>query len=665
MTPSPTPHRLGSKPSLDAVRAPYLDQLFRSWQRCLEDYHLKPSEASEPALVATHDLQQRLQQHSDVIACAHDEMEALFQLLSDAKCAVVLTDSDGVILHMVTSTEFAQQGHPLGLRIGGAWNERAAGTNGMGTCLATQRPIVVHREDHFFNRLSQFTCTAVPMIDPLGDMVGVLDITSLSPLMQPTQLKLLELTVQLIENRLLACRYKDCYMVRFHTQSERLFTQFEGRLAVNETGQVLAANRQAWKALGFQSLATMRHQRLEDIFQSSLPSMLQSSAEAHFHPVQRSQTGPQSLFHVVAQQPFRAKTKQQMTPQWASEGASLSPAYCIQDTRLIGQLSTACRVMSLKTPLLLSGETGSGKEVFAKTVHSRSPCAQGPFVAINCASLPANLIEAELFGYRAGAFTGAQVGGRQGKILQAHQGTLFLDEIADMPLDLQARLLRVLDEKQVHPLGTDKKFAVEFQLISASHQHLPDLVRQHRFREDLYYRLLGIELRLSPLREREDKRALIHHIMQAEGHESAQLSLEAEQTLMRYPWPGNLRELRHVMRSAAALADGHLITLEHLTCLTERMAQLQWADMSTPPSTATKQPLSENGWTQEKTSAGVTPDPLSHLSQERLIERQTLLRTIETQHWNLSRVAQIMGISRNTLYRKIRKLRINLKGSKR
>ena len=339
----------------------------------------------------------------------------------------------------------------------------------------------------------------------------------------------------------------------------------------------------------------------------------------------------------------------------------MTQTFCIQDARLISQLSTACRVITLQTPILLCGETGSGKEVFAKTVHQRSPNARGPFVAINCASLPASLIEAELFGYRAGAFTGAQRGGRPGKILQAHQGTLFLDEIADMPLDLQARLLRVLDDKKVHPLGTDQSFPVEFQLISASHQHLPDLVRHHRFRADLYYRLLGIEMRLSPLRDREDKNALIHHILQAEGHGAKRLTVDAEQTLMAYPWPGNLRELRHVMRTAVALADGGLITTDHLAGLSERMHK---EALFGTTSTAQKDPsksLSQNLLPQKNKTAEVTTEPQVHLSPARVIERAALLHCIEAQRWNLSQVAHELGVSRNTLYRKIHKLRIDLR----
>jgi len=237
------------------------------------------------------------------------------------------------------------------------------------------------------------------------------------------------------------------------------------------------------------------------------------------------------------------------------------------DPRLMGHWQTACKVIKKGIPVLLHGETGSGKEVFARLVHEHSPHASGEFVAVNCASIPESLIEAELFGYRAGAFTGAQRSGRRGKVLQADKGTLFLDEIGDMPLDLQARLLRVLDERRVTPLGSEEAQDVSFQLLSASHRDLAELVAQGRFREDLYYRLNGIELSLPALRERSDRRALILGILAEEAGDEVRLSAEADALLMGYAWPGNVRQLRHVLRTAVALMDGVMVLLEHLPFL--------------------------------------------------------------------------------------------------
>jgi len=284
--------------------------------------------------------------------------------------------------------------------------------------------------------------------------------------------------------------------------------------------------------------------------------------------------------------------------------------------------------------------------VFARATHDASPHADGAFVAVNCASLPETLIESELFGYRAGAFTGAQRSGRRGKILQADGGTLFLDEIADMPLDLQARLLRVLDERQVTPLGTEDIHPVDFQLISGSHQNLPALVREGRFREDLYYRLAGIELEIPSLRERSDRRELIHDVLKSEGGSQAHLSADAERLLMDYPWPGNIRQLRHVLRSAAALADGRPITREHVPSLLS------------PAPAAARVPV-RTAAEDEDADPDELPLPLK-LNPIQANERTVLIRLLKQHRWNVSNVAKALDVSRNTLYRKLHKLHIEV-----
>jgi transcriptional regulator of acetoin/glycerol metabolism len=285
------------------------------------------------------------------------------------------------------------------------------------------------------------------------------------------------------------------------------------------------------------------------------------------------------------------------------------------------------------TPLLLFAETGAGKEVFARAVHACGNRATGPFVAINCASLPDTLIEAELFGYRAGAFTGAEKGGRRGKIAQADGGTLFLDEIGDMPLLLQARLLRVLDERMVTPLGTDEARPVDFQLISASHRNLAQMADDGTFRQDLYYRLAGIELQIPPLRERTDRAEIIRNLLLEEGRPDAALSPAAWDLLLRHPWPGNVRQLHHVLRSAVALAGGASLGVEHF-------ASVSGSAAAAPAGLA----------------ASVPQEPL--LSPQDAEERQSLLNVLEAQRWNVSHVAKSLGVSRNTLYRRMHRLRI-------
>jgi transcriptional regulator of acetoin/glycerol metabolism len=660
---------------LDVVRSGFHEQsndvVMRSWGRCLNEYLLHPAKPREPSVLACVALEERCARHADVIDCARYEMTTLYQQLADNESAVVLTDTEGVILHMVSSSEFAAEVGPLGLRAGGIWSETAAGTNGMGTCLAAASPVSVRRDDHFFTQFTQLTCSAVPVFDPSGQIVAALDVSSRSSLMQQHLLVLLGMTARMIENRLIDLRFRSAHPLHFHSRPELVYTLHEGKLAVGDDGCILAANRSALFQLGLQSMDEIRARRIEDVFQTSLAEMLSRSASSSFHPVVTYRANAALRFFAVARRPatdadMPGGESRPGLPTLAPPSRSSARIAHVRsvplavpgftDPRVTAQLETARRVIGRRTPVLLCGETGSGKEVFARALHEASPHAAGEFVAVNCASLPENLIESELFGYRAGAFTGAQRTGRRGKILQADGGTLFLDEIADMPLELQARLLRVLDERRVTPLGTEDSHAVDFQLVSASHRHLATLVREGRFREDLYYRLAGIEMQLPPLRERSDKRELIAAVLASEGGADATLSPEAERLLMEHPWPGNIRQLGHVLRSAAALADGNHITREHLPSLGVNLSPLH-ARASGHAAHAGANDTTPAAF--DDAGAGHPPCSVK-LNPIQANERQVLLQMLEQHRWNVSNVAKALDVSRNTLYRKLHKLRIEV-----
>jgi transcriptional regulator of acetoin/glycerol metabolism len=642
---------------IDVVRGGVLhvtsDAVAHSWARCIQQHGLDPSQARRPPVLGSTDLPTRQRRMAAVIDCARYEMTTLYQQLGDPELAVVLTDTDGVILHMVTSQEFERLAQPLGLEIGAVWSEAEVGTNGMGTCVVEAGPVVVQQADHFLSQYTGLTCSAVPIYDPAGQMTAVLDVSSRSVQPQKHLLLLLGMTARMIENRLIDLRFRDAHPIHFHSRPEFVYTLHEGKLVVDDSGRVLAANRSALVQLEM-SHGELRGAKLEQIFQTTLDDMLERSQRAAFHPIVTYRTNAAHRFFAVARLPAgeengAAKPAIPARPRLIAPPGPANavpvprasralpgpvlPAATFGDPRLLAHLATAKRVVAGGTPLLLRAETGAGKEVFARAVHNAGNRADGPFVAINCASLPETLIEAELFGYRAGAFTGAEKGGRRGKIVQSDGGTLFLDEIGDMPLPLQARLLRVLDERMVTPLGTDEVRPVDFLLISASHRNLAEMVAEGSFREDLYYRLAGIELQLPPLRERTDRAEIIRNLLVGEGRADAAITPAAWDLLLRHPWPGNLRQLHHVLRSAVALAAGAPLGLEHFPSLALVPVQ---ASLPVAP------PLAE---------ATQLPPQLAQ-------ERQSLLSLLEAQRWNVSHVAKSLGVSRNTLYRRMHKLLI-------
>ena len=283
-------------------------------------------------------------------------------------------------------------------------------------------------------------------------------------------------------------------------------------------------------------------------------------------------------------------------------------------------------------PILVHAETGVGKEVFVKALHNASSRAKQALIAVNCAAIPADLVESELFGYEKGAFTGANQKGSVGLIRKAHKGTLFLDEIGDMPLRVQARLLRVLQERCVQPLGSSELYPVDIRLISATNRSLRQDVDAGLFRQDLYYRISGLNLELPPLRERTDKAAMVQRIWEyhRESHQWAAPSAEVMALFEHHPWPGNLRQLSSVLQIALAMADDQPIRPEHLP--DDFFADLQQGHaedrLNGPSALPTTTP----------TMAG----------------DDDLAAQFEACKGNISSLAKHLGVSRNTLYKRLR-----------
>ncbi|AQH00538.1 sigma-54-dependent Fis family transcriptional regulator [Burkholderia sp. KK1] len=644
------------------------DSVAQSWLRCLTEFRLDPARFVMPPVLTQHELTERREAASDLIACSKLEMTTLYQQLADPELAVVLVDADGVIVHQVSSVPFGEAVAADGLRVGALWSEREAGTNGMGTCLVERECIAVCQHEHFYPRYTSLTCSAAPIFDERGGVAGVLDVTSRSKLLQQHSLVLVGMSRQMIENRLIDARYRHANMIHFHSRPEFVGTLHAGKLAVSDEGVVLAASRSALFQLDLRSPAELCGKRIEEAFNATLEDMIARSIRGSFHPVTVYSAKANSRFFLIAQTPreaangatrilmndpsasARPKPAARKDTREAPSAGRLDKLSHLEfgDPRMASQIQLAARVIQRKIPIILRGQTGTGKEVFANALHSISPNGGGAFVAVNCASLPENLIESELFGYRAGAFTGAQREGRRGKIVQANGGTLFLDEIGDMPLALQARLLRVLEEHEVTPLGAETTVKVDFQLISASHRNLAELVQTGMFREDLYYRLNGIEINLPPLRERADALALIGHILETESDEPPTLSAEARQALLSYPWPGNIRQLRHVLQMAIALCDGPEIRCAHLPPDIVNGA----APTAQTPARATAAPVQPPHLADDADT--------SALNAIQVKERETVLQLLDEHRWNVSNVAKVLGISRNTLYRKMHRLHIRL-----
>lgn len=596
--------------------------IVRSWQRCLEDYHLDPAQTIAPTVLEQGRILEGRERLQQVLKIAGHEMNSLHQQLSGAGHAVLLTDARGVILNCVTAPSERKVFEQAGLWLGADWSEAREGTNGIGTCLVERQALTIHQDEHFRGRHTGLTCSASPVFDPQGELLAVLDVSSArheaSRQSQFHTMALVNLSAKIIENSYFLGHFENQWLLRFHLQAESVGLFSEGMLAFDGDGVICAVNQSALNLLGHVR-GSLLGQLIDSVFDCSPDELFaratpQATASWPLH----TRDG-RRLFAALRGQPRHspAPITVKVEPQRPRQSG-----ICLGDEALQVDFRRALRVFERDVPLLINGETGSGKEAFAKAVHQASLRSSKPFVALNCASIPESLIESELFGYRGGSFTGARKEGMQGKLQQADGGTLFLDEIGDMPLALQTRLLRVLEDRLVVPIGGEP-MAVNVRIISATHRNLQERVADGSFREDLYYRLNGLEVALPALRERTDKSQLLDFLLAEEaGEQQLQISHGAREALLNFPWPGNVRQLRNVLRTLAALCENDVIQFDDLPA-TVRLA----------PSRA--------------------PEPCEHPLED--AEKQALLLALELHRWHMTHTALQLGVSRNTLYRKLRK----------
>jgi sigma-54 dependent transcriptional regulator, acetoin dehydrogenase operon transcriptional activator AcoR len=628
----------------------------RSWYRCLREYRIEPSAPRQNTVLNSHALKELQQRMGELLPVARAEMESLYEQIAGSGFAVILSDTQGAVLTTITDPALQREFRQAGLTLGALWDERHEGTNGIGTCLAEGCPVTVHREEHFRGYNLSLSCSGAPILDPHGSIIAVLDASTAnssdSRLIQRHTMALVNMSAHLISRWNFLNEFSQSWILRFHSRPEFVGLLHEALVAMDGAGNILALNESALLQLGCSNRKLLVGESIEKFFQFDFATL---ERRAQFEPstiwpVRDLAHGRR--FFAIARAPLRpaARTLELAAPNPAPETAEgvqqgRGQHHVGEDAQMRKNLTFGRQLFAKQVPILLQGATGTGKEAFAKALHHSGLWFDKPFVTVNCAAIPESLIESELFGYTRGAFTGAVKEGRVGKILQSNGGTLFLDEIGDMPLMLQTRLLRVIEEREVVPLGSDQAIPVTLHVISATHRDIRQMIQDGDFREDLYYRLNGITLHLPLLRDRSDKAELIRTLLQEENsdQESIEIAEDAFQKLLDYSWPGNIRQLRNALRTASALCRDGIIRLSNLP---QEIFHTESRTL-TPP-TAAGNP---------EAAAATMNLPSAAL---RDAECAALLRELERMHWNISRTAQALGISRNTLYRKIHKHNIVL-----
>jgi sigma-54 dependent transcriptional regulator, acetoin dehydrogenase operon transcriptional activator AcoR len=627
----------------------------RSWHRCLREYGIEPSAPRQSTILNPQSVKELQERLGELLPVARAEMESLYEQIAGSGFAVILADTQGAVLSTITDPTLQREFRHAGLSLGALWDERHEGTNGIGTCLAEAGPVTVHREEHFRGYNLSLSCSAAPILDPHGGIMAVLDASTAnssdSRLIQRHTMALVNMSAHLISRWNFLSEYSQSWILRFHSRPEFVGLLHEALMAIDDNGNILAVNESALVQLGCSTRGALVGESIGKFFQFNFVALEQRAKfePSAIWPVRDLAHGRR--FFAIARAPLRnvGRSAELALPNQtglAAEPVAREREHVGEDMQMRKNLACARQLFAKQVPILLHGATGTGKEAFAKSLHHSGLWSDKPFVTVNCAAIPESLIESELFGYTRGAFTGAAKEGRTGKILQSNGGTLFLDEIGDMPLMLQTRLLRVIEEREVVPLGSDQAVPVNLHVISATHRDVHQMIQEGQFREDLYYRLNGVTLHLPLLRDRGDKVDLIRTLLREEnsGQDCVKIDEEAFRKLMEYSWPGNIRQLRNALRTASALCRDGIIRASNLP-----QEILDTEPRPAPPATVTGNADAGNAALENSPSAAL-----------REAECAALLRELERMRWNISRTAQTLGISRNTLYRKIHKHRILL-----
>lgn len=621
------------------------EAIARSWRRCAE-IGLPAKRSPDLEHLAERALAERRERNRLLLTQALPEIESLYEQIANTHSTVLLADDQGLILHSLGDTDFIAKAKRVALEPGAFWNEENQGTNAIGTALVERAPVTVHGSEHYCESNQFLACSAVPILEPCGNALGILDVSGDYRSRQMHTIALVRMSARLIENRLLATRYSDEVVLHFHARPELVGTLGEGIAVFSAAGELLAANRNGQVQLGVDLYAGGRHHfaglfalpfgvmlgQARRNIQDTLPLVLQNGVRLHARVCVGAALGPGGL--AVPGSDIGRKgvvSKRDHKSQITLDVLDLGDA-CMGTA-----IAKARKALGKDLPVLIEGETGVGKELFATAIHNSGLRCDKPLVTVNCAAIPENLIEAELFGYEEGAFTGARRKGAIGKIRQAHGGTLFLDEIGDMPLPLQAHLLRVLQEREVTPLGSAKSYPVDILVISATNRRLREEVAAGTFRSDLYYRLNGLLIRLPALRERTDMEQLVRCILLSESeNRPPEIAPDVLGIFRRHPWPGNVRQLHNVLHMALVMRDLEpFIRREHLP--EDFLDEWEEAEAGEP--------------------AFLAPAPEKPARRSlKAIEAAAIKNAIEANDGNISAAARQLGIGRNTLYRRLRDL---------
>lgn len=622
------------------------DYIYRSHKRCKE-MGVDFSRIYSKKIIDGDKLQRRLEEKRELILAAEPFMNQLYSFVKGSNFFSILTDEEGCILSVIGDEDILSEAFSLRMIPGAYMDEASIGTNAMGTSLAEGMPVQVSGEEHFIKAYHRWTCSGAPIRDISGKIIGALDLTGYSENVHPHTLGMVVAAANAIERMLQVKNYsEEAVLSKLYT--ETIIDSIQaGILTADLDGNLKVVNKYVANMFGytqeemkkikiwnlFEGWEKVKHVILsknnfadEDVFINSRKNKLRFNLSAY--PVVDKKGNIRDIVFVFKE----VKKVRKLANKIMGRQAIYTFDKIIgKNEDFLKTVEFAKKVSDSKSTILIMGESGTGKEVFAQAIHNYSNRSEEPFIAMNCGAIPKNLIESELFGYEEGAFTGAKRGGHPGKFEIADGGTIFLDEIGEMPLDMQTRLLRVIEEGTVRRIGGTEEIIVDIRIMAATNKDLEKEVKKGNFRKDLFYRLNVLPLRLPPLRNRkEDIPLLIDYFMNRISKKLNKKMVEIPENymnyLLEYQWPGNIRELENFIEL--------IINTEYIpTGLHKNNAQINKDELDLKP----KQECYK----------------LEH------VEKEHIIKVLKMCEGNMTLSAKNLGIGRNTLYRKVKKYNID------
>lgn len=622
-----------------------------------EDYGIEKDSNHSKMILHGDELRKALELNKELIEISKPYIDMVVESVEDRDFIIILTDNNGCILYIKGANEIKDELGKLNLKIGAYMDEKNIGTNAMGTAIKENRCIQITAKEHYVNIFQSLTCSAAPIHNSKSEIIGTLNLTGKSNMKHPHTLGLVIFGVTAIENELYRIKANYILNQTYNYMKTVIENVDKGIMIVDTHGKIININE-----LGLNILDKRNHNLINEDINHIIPNFqnvvdrisknnkpitkeikLSHASKYKTEVIFKGIKHNEKIIGIVA---TLTRLKEE------NKGNNFTGAFftfndIIGESDAIKNVITNCKIIANSpSTVLIQGESGTGKEVLAQSIHNYSLRKNNKFIAINCGAIPANIIESELFGYEDGTFTGGKKGGRIGKIELANGGTLFLDEIGEMPLDMQVKLLRVLQEGRVTRLGGGKEISVDMRVIAATNKDLKKEVKRGKFREDLYYRLCVIPIKLPPLKERKgDITKLIEYFLNMKSikldKDIPVISNELYNKLLGYNWPGNIRQLENSIENIVNL-NGEL-SVDIIDEYEEKVSTNLTIDNKEILEENIKENIKEKSFNLEE------------------IEKRTIINAIDSNKHNMTKTAKALGISRNTLYLKIKKYNIDVK----